>query len=74
MGVWHTHPQTIPSPSPIDWEDWKDTLMVDKTSCEYIFFLVAGTEGVRLWVGDFKTKHITEIFECEKERDLYNKN
>lgn len=74
MGVWHTHPQTIPGPSPIDWEDWKDTLLVDKTSCEYIFFLIAGTEGVRLWVGDFETKHITEIFECEKDGDLYNKN
>lgn len=71
MGVWHTHPQTIPEPSDIDWKDWHETLNVDKTACEYVSFLIAGTEGARVWVGDFKTKKITEIFECEKEGDLY---
>lgn len=38
MGVWHTHPQTIPEPSNIDWDDWYETLKIDKTACEYIFF------------------------------------
>jgi len=71
MGIWHTHPQSIPEPSGIDWDDWYGTLEVDKTACEYAFFLIAGTEGARVWVGDFKTKQIVEIFECEKEGDLY---
>jgi len=74
MGVWHTHPQTIPEPSPIDWDDWNDTLIKDKTASEYVFFLIAGTESIRVWVGDFKTKHIVEIFECEKDDDLYKRN
>jgi len=74
MGVWHTHPQTIPEPSSIDWDDWNDTLIKDKTPCEYVFFLIAGTECIRVWVGDFKEKNIVEIFEYEKEGDLYQKN
>lgn len=71
MGVWHTHPQTTPIPSEIDWADWYDTLNVDKTACEYAFFIIAGTACARIWVGDFNTKKIVEIFECEKEGDLY---
>lgn len=73
MGVWHTHPQRIPEPSNIDWEDWYGTLEMDKTACEYVFFVIAGTEGIRVWVGDFKTKDIKEILECQKEGDLYKK-
>lgn len=71
MGVWHTHPQTMPEPSETDWNDWYDTLNVDRTACEYVFFLIAGTKGARVWVGDFKTKKIMEIYECEKVGDLY---
>ena len=73
MGVWHTHPQIIPEPSSIDWQDWRETLEVDRTACEYVFFLIAGTKKARVWVGDLKSKKITEIFECEKEGDLYKK-
>lgn len=71
MGVWHTHPQTIPEPSDIDWDDWYETLKIDKTACEYIFFIIAGTKKVRVWVGEFQTCKITEIFECEKVGNLY---
>ena len=73
MGVWHTHPQNIPDPSPTDWKDWNDTLMIDKTASEYMFFLICGKEAIRVWVGDFKTKNIVKIFECEKDGDLYYK-
>ncbi len=45
----------------------------DKTACEYVFFFIAGTNAVRVWVGDFRHNLITEIFECEKEGDLYKK-
>lgn len=72
MGVWHTHPQIIPEPSSIDWKDWYDTLEVDKTGCEYVFFVIAGLQEMRIWVGDFKSKSIVEIFECQKVGGLYN--
>lgn len=73
MGVWHTHPQTVPIPSSTDWDDWNDTLQKDRTACEYAFFLIAGTKGIKVWVGDLHTKRIVEIHECEKEGGLYKK-
>lgn len=71
MGVWHTHPQDIPIPSATDWEDWGKTLESDKTACDYIFFLISGTECTRVWVGDSENNTISEIFECTKIDGLY---
>lgn len=71
MGVWHTHPQIIPEPSSIDWKDWYETLEVDKTGCEYVFFVIAGVKEIRVWVGDFKSKNIIEIFECAHSEGIY---
>ena len=71
MGVWHSHPQMFPEPSLIDWRDWYGTLEVDRTGCEYVFFIIAGFRDVRIWVGDFKKKKIIEIFECKKVGGLY---
>ena len=67
MGVWHTHPQKVPEPSSIDWEDWKGTLNTDVTGCAYAFFIIVGIEMWRMWVGDFESKKITEVDECKKD-------
>lgn len=69
MGVWHTHPQSVPNPSDIDWDDWKATVRLDKTGCQYVFFIIAGTKEWRLWVGDLLTKEILEVCECAKNPD-----
>lgn len=75
MGVWHTHPQKDPVPSSDDWYDWSETLRVDKTGCQYVFFLIAGTEKWRIWVGDILSKQITEGYEFTKDSEgLYCKN
>ena len=71
MGVWHTHPQIVPEPSSIDWKDWRETLEVDRTGCEYVFFIIAGFQEMRIWVGDFKEKNIVEIFECPQKNGIY---
>jgi hypothetical protein len=36
-----------------------------------VFFVIAGLQEIRIWVGDFKSKKIVEIFECEKVGGLY---
>ena len=58
-------------PSSIDLEDWKQTLVVDKTGSEYIFFIIAGTVGTRVWVGNKIENSIIEIEECKKTDGLY---
>ena len=69
MGVWHTHPQKVPIPSDIDWNDWNETMRSDTTGCQYVFFVIAGTDEWRLWVGDLSTGEIQEACECEKDTD-----
>lgn len=71
MGVWHTYPQSLPVPSSIDWKDWRRTLMVDKTACDFVFFIIAGTLGMRVWVGNRKNKSIVEINESPKVDGIY---
>lgn len=66
MGVWHTHPQSDPSPSSVDWEDWTATMHSDRTGSKYVFFIIAGTEKWRIWMGDINTGIITEGAECPK--------
>lgn len=69
MGAWHTHPQKVPIPSPIDWEDWHQSMHWDKTGCRYIFFIIAGTEEWKIWIGDFSTGEISEGAECPKDSE-----
>ena len=69
MGVWHTHPQEVPVPSDIDWNDWNETMRSDTTWCEYVFFVIAGTKEWRAWAGDLETGTIHELMECEKNTE-----
>lgn len=69
MGVWHTHPQADPYPSSIDWHDWRETLRLDKTGCQFIFFIIAGTKKWKLWIGNSLSGDITEGIECKKNSE-----
>lgn len=71
MGVWHTHPQKIPTPSTVDWNDWNEILLKDKTGAEYAFFIIIGTENFRVWVGDYNNKEIVEVFETNIINGIY---
>ena len=73
MGVWHTHPQLIPSPSSIDLQDWRESARCEKTGGDYIFFFIAGTQGFRVWVGNSSTHEIIEIHEIKRNGALYVK-
>ena len=53
--------------TPHDWNDWNETMHSDKTGCQYVFFIIAGTDEWRLWVGDLVTGTIQEAYECEKD-------
>jgi len=74
MGVWHTHPQGVPTPSTIDYNDWKDTLRNERTACDYVFFIIAGTVEFKLWAGEFTSGRIIELHEVERVDGLYAYN
>lgn len=72
MGVWHTHPQSDPSPSSMDWEDWNATMRSDKTGSQYVFFIIVGNDNWNIWIGDMHTGRITKGAECIKDNyDMY---
>lgn len=48
VGDWHTHPQSIPAPSPKDYVEWKKLTKVLPSSH---LFAIVGMSGNRLWLG-----------------------
>ena len=48
LGTWHTHPQPIPRPSPIDKADWQ--LCLRRNRKRPLVFVIAGTERTRVFV------------------------
>lgn len=73
MGTWHTHPQTNPHYSQIDYKEWLETLQCDKTGCNYAFFIIFGTIDFKIWCGCFDDNNIIELTECQKVDGLYLK-
>ncbi|MEW5953163.1 MAG: Mov34/MPN/PAD-1 family protein [Bacillota bacterium] len=62
IGDWHTHPEPIPHPSSHDCDQWLKVLKETKTDQVFIFFIVVGTQQVRIWQGFRKSGKIREIF------------
>lgn len=52
LGLWHTHPEAIPTPSAIDLQDWRTTIHQGDYVGESLFFLIVGTDGIQAWQGD----------------------
>jgi integrative and conjugative element protein (TIGR02256 family) len=50
IGEWHTHPEPVPTPSPIDTADWRRRLLHDRYT-EPLFFIIVGTAAIRAWEG-----------------------
>ena len=48
LGEWHTHNQKNPSPSLIDYTNWK-RIAKRKHNYENLFFIIVGTECIGIW-------------------------
>lgn len=73
VGNWHTHPQSIPTPSVIDWEEWKKGLHLDKVPKGFQVFIIFGNQEMKIWIGNEKSKEIYEIFEANKINGIYQR-
>ena len=73
MGNWHTHPQERPIPSSVDLNEWHEIICKDTTGSEYAFFIIAGTTELRLWIGDYKTGIISEVYETKRVNEIYER-
>ena len=50
-GEWHTHPEPVPQPSPVDWAGWARKLHDPKVVADPLFFVIQGVRHVRVWEG-----------------------
>lgn len=51
LGLWHTHPESDPSPSSQDLRDWRRALKRGSFNGAGLFFLIVGCQKIRCWFG-----------------------
>lgn len=61
LGEWHTHAENYPTPSSVDYREWKRKLKEDKFSSRYLYFIIIGIKSIRVWEGDRRTLKIKRI-------------
>ena len=60
LGEWHTHPEAHPTPSGVDTGDWRRKLQQDQYF-ERLFFVIVGTQEVRVWCGSRKQAKLISL-------------
>lgn len=64
LGEWHTHPEDYPSPSNIDYNNWKKKLKEDVYSSRYLYFIIVGIKDVSIWEGDRRDLKFKQLYKC----------
>ena len=60
IGTWHTHPETSPNPSKIDFYDWNKILKFNQKSVKHLVFIIIGYNSIKIYLGDCKKRKIYE--------------
>ena len=68
LGEWHTHPEAVPTPSFIDVSEWKRQLRASKFDDDYLYFIIAGTQKIRVWEGNKNSLEIKLLEEYTGKR------
>lgn len=63
LGEWHTHPEAIPIPSYVDIKEWGRLLKSAIFDNDCLYFIIAGTEKIKIWEGNKYTMEIRELNE-----------
>lgn len=74
LGLWHTHPETDPSPSSVDRGDWSQAVSRDAFEGDRLFFPIIGTRNIRIWTlsrrGMFRELKLQIKVDHEKDDSL----
>jgi integrative and conjugative element protein (TIGR02256 family) len=55
LGEWHTHAEPDPTPSFLDKAEWRRKLLFDMYDHDSLFFIIVGTEQIKVWQGKKKS-------------------
>jgi len=63
LGLWHTHPQSVPYPSGVDRNDWTNAVVKDSFDGNRLFFPIVGIDRICVWskVRDGEIEELTEM-------------
>jgi integrative and conjugative element protein (TIGR02256 family) len=63
LGLWHTHPEPIPTPSSVDIDDYQQVFHTGINLPRNLLFLIVGTKQMGFWLGcrDEQLLHIGYI-------------
>lgn len=69
VGLWHTHPEALPTPSPEDKVLAREHSQAAKGQLTGLVFAIVGTQaipaGLRVWVDDGEGLHLAEQFAAQ---------
>ena len=49
LGLWHTHPEAVPTPSTTDLNDWNKASKNDEYEGDSLFFIIVGMKEIGVW-------------------------
>ncbi len=69
LGTWHTHPETDPTPSDVDYRDWAVILRKCGRLSQPLFFMIIGQSAFRVWFGIKRRLRPILFVQCEIQED-----
>lgn len=67
LGLWHTHPEPVPTPSGVDLADWRRALKKDVFYGKGLVFAIVGMKAFSFWYGNSpRNIKFVGCFEIEK--------
>ncbi len=49
LGIWHSHPEDIPTPSAVDLADWRRALRGSRFESKCLYFVIVGRAELGVW-------------------------
>lgn len=66
IGLWHSHPESSPTPSGVDFNDWKKALKNGRYEGDSLFFLIVGTVEIGCWRGVYLGRGVPEFYPLKR--------
>ncbi|MBL4672367.1 MAG: Mov34/MPN/PAD-1 family protein [Arenicella sp.] len=66
LGLWHSHPESNPIPSKVDYSDWKNALKKGQYEGHSLLFLIMGMTNLGCWQGVYRKGRAPRFYPLER--------